>query len=222
MAKLSEIAWQKTSKIIKKIQSHPFNLELASGDLAMDKFAYYIEQDSYYLKYFSRSLAMIASRSPFDFIKDFLSFSEGALVAEQEVVHVFFRKTFNFKDTGKLTPAALCYTNYLLKTSSIDPIETAIAAVLPCFWVYQKVGTSIANTTDTKSRNPYLRWIENYSGEEFENSVKKAIAIFDEIALSVSDKIRLSMLDAFYKSTVLEWHFWNDAYHKKVFDHLIE
>ena len=26
------------------------------------------------------------------------------------------------------------------------------------------------------------------------------------------------MLDSFYKSTALEWHFWNDSYNQVVFD----
>lgn len=48
--------------------------------------------------------------------------------------------------------------------------------------------------------------------------MERAITIFDEVAFSASDKIRGLMLDAFYKSTVLEWHFWNDSYNQVVFD----
>jgi len=29
------------------------------------------------------------------------------------------------------------------------------------------------------------------------------------------------MLDAFYKSAALEWHFWNDSYNQVVFDTFI-
>lgn len=30
--------------------------------------------------------------------------------------------------------------------------------------------------------------------------------------------MKIKMLDAFYNSVCLEWHFWNDAYNKTVFD----
>lgn len=97
MEKLSTIAWQKSLPVITAIQGHPFNAELASGTLAIDKFAYYIEQDTLYLRDFARALAIIAARAPLQFVRAFLGFAEGALIAEQEVVHNFFRETFNFE-----------------------------------------------------------------------------------------------------------------------------
>lgn len=120
------------------------------------------------------------------------------------------RETFNFESTGKLTLATLAYTSYLLQTSSTGPVEVAVAAVLPCFWIYREVGISIAKKTNTS--NPYLRWIETYASEDFGASVEKAIHIFDEIGKSVSDEMRSQMVDAFYKSALLEWHFWDHAY----------
>jgi thiaminase/transcriptional activator TenA len=221
MTKLSEIALEKCELIIQAIKEHPFNKELANGSLNIEKFAYYIEQDTIYLRDFARSLAVIASKVPLKFVKDFLSLSEGALIAEQKVIHSFFRKTFNLQETGKITPATLSYTSYLLQVSSMAPVEIAIACILPCFWVYKIVGQYIAQNTDMKSQNPYKKWIATYSGKEFSDNVERAISIFDEVALFASDEIRNLMLDAFYKSTALEWHFWNDSYNQAVFDSFV-
>lgn len=220
MVKLSKLALEKSSFFIEAIKTHPFNKELADGSLDLLKFAYYIEQDTLYLRDFSRSLSMIAAKVPLKFIKDFLSFSECALIAEQEVVHTFFRQTFNLQETGKLTPATLAYTSYLLQTTSLAPVAVGLASVLPCFWVYNIVGQSIAKNTDVNSQNRYKKWIENYSSQEFTDSVQRCIDIFDELALSESEAVRHLMVDAFYKSTVLEWHFWNDSYHQIVFDEI--
>ena len=220
MRKLSEIALEKCDSIIKEINEHPFNRELANGSLSIEKFGYYIEQDTLYLRDFSRSLAIIASKAPLKFIKNFISFSEEALIAEQEVVHNFFRNKFNLQETGKITPALLSYTSYLLQKSSIAPVEIGIASILPCFWIYSIVGKAIIKNTD--SNNPYKEWIETYSSKEFNDSVEIAIKIFDEVALSASNEVQALMLDAFYKSTVLEWHFWNDAYNQVAFDDFIK
>lgn len=215
-APLSDQAWQQAQAVIQAIHQHPFNRELSAGTLSLNKFAYYIEQDTLYLRDFARQLALIAARAPLPMVRDFLSFSEGALIAEQEVVHHFFRETFNLSASEKITPATLAYTSYLLQTGYSAPIEVAIAAVLPCFWVYRDVGLGIAK--ETASDNPYLRWIETYAGEAFDQTVNKAIACFDTLAARASDEMRAQMIDAFYKSTVLEWHFWNDAYHEVAFD----
>lgn len=218
MTKLSEIALEKCKPVIQAIKKHPFNQELADGSLSLEKFAYYIEQDILYLRDLARSLAVIASKAPLKFAKDFLSFSDRALIAEQEVIHSFFRQTLDLQETGKRTPATLSYTSYLLQVSSMAPVEVAIASILPCFWVYRIVGQSITQNAGIASQNPYKKWIETYSANEFSDSLERAIRIFDEAALSASDELRNLMLDAFYRSTVLEWHFWNDSYNQAVFD----
>ncbi|MGR3973709.1 MAG: thiaminase II [Candidatus Rhabdochlamydia sp.] len=216
MNKLSEQAWEQCLPIIQAIKEHPFNIELANGLLDQEKFGYYIEQDSLYLQDFARSLATLAARAPLQFASDFLIFSQWALIAEQEVVHLFFREMLGLQETGKLTPATFSYTNYLLQVSSRDEVAVGMAAVLPCFWVYRSVGQSIAMQTQPFANNPYLRWIETYASQAFSETVTKAINIFDEMAFAASEKTRQAMLTAFYKSTLLEWHFWNDAYHQTV------
>jgi len=213
---LSQKAWELSAPIITAIKDHPFNQELMAGSLRQDIFAYYIEQDSLYLQDFSRSLALIASKIPLPYVRRFLRYSEGALIAEQEVVHQFFRNTFHFHETGGLTPATLSYTSFLLRMCAQEPVEVALAALLPCFWVYREVGLWIAQHAD--SANPYARWIDTYSGDEFGASVTEVIGIFDALAEKASESLQKKMLEAFYKSTCLEWHFWNDAYHKTTFD----
>jgi thiaminase/transcriptional activator TenA len=216
--KLSKKASEISANIYQAIVAHPFNQELMSGVLSRDKFAYYIEQDSLYLQDFSRCHALIAAKIPLQYVRIFLKHADYALIAEQEVVHHFFRKTFNFKETGLITPATLSYTSYLLKVCALESVEIAVAAILPCFAVYREVGLLIAKNSN--ANNPYARWIETYSGEDFGVTVNQAIAIFDELAEAANEATRQKMLDAYYKSICLEWHFWNDAYYLKRFDSL--
>lgn len=217
--KLSTKAWERSANIYNAIIKHPFNQELMQGTLAKDKFAYYIEQDVIYLQDFSRCHAIIASKIPLEHMHSFLKYAEYTLIAEQEVVHQFFTKEFNFTETGLITPATLSYTSYMLKTCLNESVEIALAALLPCFWVYREVGLFIAAIAE--KNNPYFRWIETYSSEAFCNSVDEAIIIFDAMAANTTEAVREKMLDAFYKSTCLEWHFWNDSYRKRVFDDLL-
>lgn len=218
MHSLSQEAWKNSATIIEAIKAHPFNQSLMKGDLSLKKFGFYIEQDALYLQDFARALAYIAATGPLQYVRDFLRYSEATFIAEQEVVHQFFRKSFHLQETGKLTPATLSYTSYLLRTCTMESLEVAIAAVLPCFWVYQEVGLFIAQSAE--KNNPYSRWIETYASEGFGKNVKGVIDIFDSLAQNTTETIRQKMLDAFYKSTCLEWHFWNDAYHQTYFDEL--
>lgn len=214
--KLSQKAWNNSYAIIQAIKHHPFNQKLMQGTLALDKFAYYLEQDTHYLQDFARCHAILAAKAPLKYVRQFLGFADYTFIAEQELVHHFFRETFHFQNTGKITPAMVGYTSYLLNSCSLEPVEVGIAAILPCFWIYQKVGLEIAQQANPD--NPFFRWIETYSSEAFAVSVNQMIDIFDEVAAKTSEEIQQKMLQAFYKSTCWEWHFWNDAYYEKSFD----
>jgi len=216
--KLSDKAWEQASCVIDAIFTHAFNQELMKGSLAKDKFAYYIEQDSLYLKDFARSLAIIASKAPAEYVRLFLQYSSDTCVAEEEIVHQYFKSLYNFKETGLVSPAMLSYTSYLLRICTIETVEIGIAAILPCFWVYREVGLYIAK--HSQANNPYARWIETYAGEAFGASVDQVIDIFDNLANKASEITKQKMLDAFYKSSCLEWHFWNDAYNKAAIDNV--
>ena len=213
---LSDSALQQTRHLITAIKQHPFNQELMTGVLRRDKFAYYIEQDSIYLQSFARALALLAAKAPSADIQSFLKYSEQTFIAEQEMVHQFFNKEFNLTPTGKLSTATIGYTSYLLQVCLMAPFEVGFASVLPCFWVYLHVGLHIAQHASLD--NPYIRWIETYSSDEFSSTVDEVMKRFDSYALNCSEQTKTEMLDAFYKSTCFEWHFWNDAYQLDVFD----
>jgi len=214
--KLSQEVWTDTRDIYHAIVHHPFNQELMHSTLPKDTFSYYLGQDALYLKDFARALALIAARSSgTPLLTSFLKFAQDALVAEQELVHQFFRKTFGAAVADKPTLATLAYTSYLLNVCALEPYEVAVAAVVPCFWIYREVGLHLANAVDN---NPYARWIATYSGPEFSAGVSEVICILDQLAENTTEAIRQKMRDAFYKSSVLEWHFWHDAYTRHVFD----
>lgn len=111
----SSVAWKGINPIYEAIIAHPFNQKLADGSLSKSIFGYYIEQDAIYLKDFSRALSLLAARSADpEMIDIFLQFSKGALIAEQEAVHGFFRKNLNLQASGKLSPATFSYTRKYL------------------------------------------------------------------------------------------------------------
>jgi thiaminase (transcriptional activator TenA) len=216
--KLSTQAWNKSASIYNGIINHPFNQELMRGTLSRDRFAYYIEQDSIYLQDFSRCHSIISSKIDHQFMAQFIKYAEYTLIAEQDVVHHFFNKLFAFKATGFITSATLSYTSYMLRTCLNEQVEVGFAALLPCFWIYREVGLFILKNTNID--NQYYRWIETYSSEDFSKVVDQAIEIFDIMSSNVKPHIQEKMLDAFYKSACLEWHFWNDAYNKNKFDEI--
>jgi hypothetical protein len=64
----------------------------------------------------------------------------------------------------------------------------AVAALLPCFWIYWEVGKHLLGTAGPD--NPYQSWIDIYADEAFADGVRKAIAISDQIADAASAPVR--------------------------------
>lgn len=209
--KWSEIAWQKAEPVFRAIITMPFIQELISGTLETEKFKFYIAQDSCYLEHFARALAMIAARSnETEQVLDFIRFAEGAIVVEN-ALHNNYLKEF---DITKNTPQSLSchhYTSYLLKEAALAQVEVAMASILPCFWIYKKVGDYIYQHQNHEN-NPYQTWIDTYSGKEFDLLVDKAIGICDEAANSCTAIQQGKMTAAFLKSCQLEWLFWDSAW----------
>ena len=215
MKKFSEKVWKQNLAVLSAILQHPFNQELANGTLPVNKFCYYLEQDSNYLLHFAQALAGIASRSPTSAkIKEFIKFSESALLAEQDVVHQYYLEKFAYKKTDQQTLAGIAYSNYLISKAQTAAIEVAVAAVVPCFWIYYQVGKHIYELSDQQA-NPYHKWIETYASPEFESAVIKVTAIMDELSHFASLQLLDEMAKAFALSCQLEWHFWDDAYYNR-------
>ena len=206
----SETAWEKIEPIYQAILKHPFNVELAAGTLDRERFQFYMQQDSLYLVDFARALAQAASKAPTpEDIVLLLRFSEGALVAERSLHQHYFDLFGITLDTRK-APGCFAYTQFLLAETAHRGYERGIAALLPCFWIYREVGLHIHQ--HAASNNPYQKWIDTYSGEEFAAVVDQAIDLTDRVAEGVNDRQRGEMLEAFVTSTRLEWQFWDSAY----------
>lgn len=202
--------WQSIQPLYQAIIDHPFNQELAQGTLAADRFQFYLKQDALYLVDFAKALGLTGARciQP-ERIVDFQNFAIGAIVAERSLHESYFERYGITLDVD-YAPGCFTYTNYLLATAALRPLEEAIAALLPCFWIYREVGHHILKTA--QPNNPYQNWIETYSGEEFSSAVDRAIAITEDVAAAAPEPLRDQMRAAFVISSRLEWMFWDSAY----------
>lgn len=206
-------AWETIAPIYNDILNMPFIIELQNGSLSIEKFQFYMLQDAKYLEHFGRVLAAIGSKSEDNQQAiDFFEFGKNALIVER-ALHESYFEDFGLPQNITIETQPVChhYSHFLKSTAAFEPIEIALAAVLPCFWIYKEVGDEIIKN-QTKENNPYQKWIETYSGDEFGEGVKKAKNYVDKIAEGATEKIKEQMLEAFVKASELEFQFWNASY----------
>ncbi|MFE0022118.1 thiaminase II [Amycolatopsis sp. NPDC059021] len=219
MTGFSDQAWQHTANLQQAILAHPFNEELAAGTLAKDRFQFYLAQDARYLIGFGRALAVAAARAPEpDDVAFFAGAAREAVVVERALHEGYFER-FGLGEADlaaiETSPTCLAYTSFLLATAQSDGYPELLAALLPCFWIYQYVGSDILRRLPDGADNPYRAWIDTYADEDFEAAVRTCRDAVDRAAASADEATRARMLAAFTRACEYEWLFWDSAYRQE-------
>jgi thiaminase/transcriptional activator TenA len=210
----SRDAWAGIGPLYAQILALPFNQELAAGTLSRERFTFYMLQDAHYLTWFGRALAATAARSPDnDALIQLAGSAREAVVVERALHEGFFRRfgiTPAVAAAAEPSPTCAHYTHYLLALAHNAPQEVAVAALLPCFWIYQEVGRHLLAIA--RPDNPYQAWIDTYADPAFAEGVARVIAITDRLAAAATPAVRTAMHAAFRRASQLEWMFWDSAY----------
>jgi thiaminase (transcriptional activator TenA) len=209
--------WSSVAEIYAAILAHPFIRGLGDGSLDRSAFRFYVVQDAHYLREYGRALALCAARSPGDAeILMFCRHAEGAVDFER-TLHSGYLVEFGMTEEEMrrtpLAPTTLAYTSYLLSVAHGGSFPEALGAVLPCYWIYQRVGTELLAGA---SPDPlYRRWIESYGGEEFAEIVDDVLALTDRIAPGLGASEREAMRRHFVQTSRYEWMFWEMGYRQE-------
>jgi thiaminase/transcriptional activator TenA len=203
--------WSSIAPIYAAILRHPFLRGLTDGSLSREAFRFYVIQDAHYLRDFARALSIAAARAPReDWIIMLNEHAAGALRVERSLHETFFRE-FGLaeKDVAAvpLAPTNLAYTSYLLAVAYGTPFHEALAALLPCYWIYWEVGKELERAG---SRDPlFSRWIATYASEEFGSVVRAVLQATDETATRLTEDERDAMRRHFLTTSRYEWMFWD-------------
>ncbi|MEV5751772.1 thiaminase II [Actinoallomurus sp. NPDC052308] len=211
--------WKRSARLLRAIHEHPFNTALSAGTLDRERFAFYIVQDARYLEAFSRALAVASTRATDTDDAVFFAESAHAALAAERTLHAGYIEEFGLTadDLAGIdtSPTCLGYASFLQATALADPYPVLAAAVLPCFWVYQDVGTALLENTADVEDHPYRAWIATYSDPAFAESTERAKDITDRLAATTDPATREAMTRAFFRATEYEWMFWDSAWRRE-------
>ncbi len=109
-----------------------------------------------------------------------------------------------------IAPTTQAYVSYLLATGHGGSFAEALGAVLPCYWIYARVGEELARRGSPEPR--FQRWISTYAGEEFGLAVAAVLALVDRVGLDLSPEQQQRAERAALTSARYEWMFWDAAW----------
>ncbi len=203
--------WQGVTGIYEAILSHPFLTGLADGSLPEESFAFYVIQDSLYLKQYGHTLAAIASRAPDASETEMFARHFIGVVAVEQQLHDTLLADLGIDpgvaDGAEMAPTTLAYTSYLLATARGGSYAEGVGAVLPCYWIYWEVGKELRRRGSPDPR--FRKWIDTYGSEDFGTYVQEVLDVTNRVGVDLSADERARMHWHFGTTCRYEWMFWD-------------
>lgn len=206
--------WEASATIRERIDSLDFLARLADGSLDPAVFAGYLVQDRWYLESYRKALALLASRADDADAATLWALGAAAIHEEEQGMQEQALADPRLAPLVREEPPSLttrAYRDSLLALAATAPYPVAVAAVLPCYWVYAEVGARLLERAGELTGHPYGTWVETYGDPSFQETAAQAIAEAERCAASASEPVRAAMTEEFLDAVRFEELFWESA-----------
>lgn len=217
MSRTRDVLWADVESIYAAILDHPFITGLTDGSLPRAAFRHYIVQDAHYLRGYARALAACAAKAPDENATVmFAEHAAGAIAAERGLHAALMTELGGSAAQAAaepVGPTTRAYISYLMATVLGGSYAEALGAVLPCYWIYARVGDELLARS---SPDPlYARWIAMYGGEAFQAVVDDVLAETDRVGATLSATELSRVREHFTTTSRYEWMFWNAGWDRE-------
>ncbi|UIN29554.1 bifunctional hydroxymethylpyrimidine kinase/phosphomethylpyrimidine kinase [Microbacterium binotii] len=197
--------WEDIAGIRAEIDDLPFVRGLGDGTLERSAFLGYLAQDALYLGEYARVLADAARLAPDSAERAFWAGSaQNAILGELQLHERWLAGESALGSHPDAVTTA--YLDHLLAASARGDYRVLIAALLPCYWIYQDVGERLQ--ARSHQGHAYRSWLETYADPVFAQSTRRAIDIVARSAATADAATRAAMHDAFLVSSRHERAFF--------------
>jgi thiaminase (transcriptional activator TenA) len=209
--------WNSVAPTYAAILDHPFLAALSDGTLPEEAFSYYLAQDAHYLRDYARALALVAAKAPAHEVAGMFAAHAAATVEVELNLHATLLPELGIApeqlESISASPTTTAYTSYLLAAAYSGSFAETLAAVLPCYWIYQRVGEALLERGSPDPR--YQRWIDTYGGEAFAATVTDVLAVADSVGPALGPSERRRAAAHFAATARYEWMFWDAAWRQE-------
>ena len=203
--------WAESARIFEGIKALPFIKELADGSLDPSRFDRYIAQDEVYIGNYGRQMFLLADMmTDPDQQEMFRAFAQTGIDGEK-AMHELLIARFGIDTEVKASIVTSTYNAHTQATIDSGSKEVALAAMLPCMWIYNEVGLYIRSIASLEG-NPYKEWVLEYGNEEFTEGMNAVLALADKWASQMDDVTLTRMTAAYLEAALFEYAFWDYGY----------
>lgn len=204
--------WRASNIIYRKILGLEFISDLSEGSLDVEIFSRYIAQDEIYLRNYYRNMFALADMMDDQADKElFLSFARDGMEGEK-AMHELLIERYGMDMNVSPSEVTVGYNNLIQDAINSGNRYYALAVMLPCMWIYNRVGLHILEIAHM-DENPYREWILEYGNEEFSKGVNRVLDIIDSWAQEADETTIKEMNQLYLHAALYEYAFWDYAYY---------
>ena len=205
--KWSEEAFAEVADIMHSIERYEFIQQMLDGTLPQPQFVRYLQQDKIYLKEYSRDLYAVADMMTDKTEGDFFRAMAKEGMESENAMQAMLSERFGISSEPLPVAITLRYTRFLRHYTDTLDLPIVLAAVLPCYWVYNEVGKYLI-AQHISPDNPYREWIQTYGSEEMDNATNYVVALIDRMAKGCTPERQALMRRIFAEGCALELEFF--------------
>lgn len=209
--------WQSIEPTFDAILTHPFLTGLTDGGLDEAAFAHYVAQDAHYLRDYARALAIVAAKAPTPADTAMFARHAAEVFDVELALHGELLPELGLDvaalEAMPVAPTTRAYTSYLLAAAYGGSFAEGLAAVLPCYWIYARVGAALLDRGSPDRR--YQRWIDSYGGDEYAATVAEVLALTDRVGPALGGADEAAARAHFTVTAKYEWMFFDAAYRRE-------
>jgi thiaminase/transcriptional activator TenA len=210
--------WTEIEPTFTAILDHPFLTGLSDGTLDTTVFAEYVAQDVHYLRDYARALALVGAKAPTLAGTSMFARHAAEVFDVELALHAALLPDLGLDpaeiDAVPVSPTTRAYTSYLLATAYSGSFVDGLAAILPCYWIYARVGAALLEQGSPDRR--FQNWIDSYGGEEFAATVAEVLTLTDQIGPTLTAADEAVARAHFATTARYEWMFFDAAYRREI------
>ncbi|WGX97495.1 thiaminase II [Nocardioides sp. L-11A] len=214
----STARWLRAScpEIWSSLHGHPFLGDMAAGTLSLERFRFYLEQDTMYLTEYAKCMALGAARArsvdEVAWLRDSMdNIVDNELPRNRELLQrVVDLGAADRGGSRGMAPTTLAYTSFLTSTAYRGDALDVMTVILPCAVSYREIALELVDRIAPDSL--YTAWMDFFVGDFYGARLDRMQANLDELADRADPRRRESLREAFATASRLEVAFWDMAY----------
>ncbi|MDQ6523121.1 thiaminase II [Nocardioides sp. LHD-245] len=198
------------------LHGHPFLRDMATGTLSLERFRFYLEQDTMYLVEYAKCMALGAARArsvdEVAWLRDSMdNIVDNELPKNRELLQRVI--DLGARDRGGsrgMAPTTLAYTSFLTSTAYRGDALDVMTVIMPCAVSYREIALELVDQIAPDSL--YTGWMEFFVGDFYGARLARMQANLDELAERAGPGRRELLREEFATASRLEVAFWDMAY----------